>query len=334
MSSLFALWKRAPLWRFCLVTGTLALVLGVLFPAPRLRGYFPWLPMGFSVDSPGTMQNSGQTGSHLATTASSTEEKPQILYPDIDTTLEHYTILAGHQIPLPAGQWHPVLTASTNEHFPISFIALARASHHILTGLVIAETNLVPTPASLASTITQPCHDDRNTVIERHESAETAECILLEPALLNGLAVNDDNFINDSLARLRISGFIVPPFMIAASWRHLEIMPKEGVTPDQEPRAGFAIVDTLIPPLSTPVRQGQIRILAPLDSWQGGVRDRNPEVASFMKNMVDWLHNWLEILQQGYHHNLPDAPEINTLMQQKNLLDPMTRQTPRDEADQ
>lgn len=303
IKDLFLLFKRAALWRCSLILTCLLGLYILFFPPAKLKEIAPWLPeTSFnSTHSPHNMEAT-QDASTQALTARSqqnTHEPDHILsYPNMDTTFHHYASLAHHQIPLPAGDWHPILEAVTKDAFPIHYISLIRVENHNITGLIFAEATHQNEPLSLAQTMITPCHDDRNLIIERYETAQSAQCILLQPALLTGLDADSDDFVNDTIARLRLSSLVLPPFMIAASWRYMQL--------DAQNMSDMITIDTLLPP----VEPHQHHMLAPFEAWHSSAIEHFPKAKRFLYAYKSWLHLWHLTLEETYHHH-PSTPPKN-----------------------
>lgn len=289
----YQLFKRAPLWRLSLLLSFLSGLSLCFFPTIALKKIFPFLP-GAAFIAPLAAK---KPLLHPTQEAQNTQSAPltdQVIYPNLDHSFTHHITLGSYDIPLPKGQWHPILQVQTPNSFPILFLSLIRLENNHVTGMIFAQTTVKNAPLSLEENIQIPCHDDRNLILARSEKANHADCLLLQPALLNGLDLSDDNFINDTLARLRMSGIVPPPFMLAVSWRHMVI---------QSPIMGnFISVDTLLPPLDPHTHSPHL--LGSFEAWQN--HKLSPQATYFLKRLTSWLKNWYPILEASSLHHLPE----------------------------
>lgn len=201
MGTLRTLWQRAPWWRFFLLLGMLCLGLTIFYPTHWLKQRLPWLP--------------GQDHFTRMPVSSRQEEnhngQGQILLPDMQASFSDHIPLAGHLLPLPEGQWHPILQTSEDGPDAVTFIALARFDHSVVTGLITAQFSQQALPPILADNMLNPCHDDRNYLSSIRNAPGQVNCTFLANALMADDIVSLNPFIHTAISRIREAGLLLPP---------------------------------------------------------------------------------------------------------------------------
>lgn len=283
MSAFARLWKRAALWRICLVLGVGGTAMTIFFPTSSIKKYAPWLPG----KAPTPLSYQSDPSSHSDDTH---QTMGRLGFPDTNNVVTDHTSLAGYTLPLPAGQWHPVLTAQTVDDIPFSFIAFIRTDQGAVTGFITAQATQQPIPQALAENLLTPCHDDRNYISYNNETQKTIDCSFLANAVLGQDTVSLNPFIAEAISRVRQLGFPVPPLMITAGWRHLKATSSHQVN--------AIAVDTLVAPLSPDTHQ----MLAPFPTWTKENYKHDPEASRFIAESLKWLPKWQAILQAGVNN--------------------------------
>jgi hypothetical protein len=138
MSAAGRLWRRAPLWRLCLVSAIAATALAAMFPPPVPR----WAHRGAG---PGAGPDAGLG-------AGAQEAAPRYA-PDIATAPPDYGVIespppgpgrsgimpfSGRQVPLPAGTWQLLVLARGGGPLAMQVELLGRTDADRLTGLLFA----------------------------------------------------------------------------------------------------------------------------------------------------------------------------------------------------
>ncbi len=289
------LWRQAPLWRFCSIIGVGSLLLAAFFPTASLKQLVPWLPGTPPAIS--HTDNNTDAAAQGDNSPDATGNVPfRLQYPDLTASLQNTITLAGHIFPLPKGEWHPVLAAQITDSSPFSFLTLIRTDHGAITGMVIAQATQQAVPLLQVSSLTNACHDDRNYFNNAPPTSPTQDdCAALGLALLHGDILSSNPFINESIARLRATGFPVPPLLISAIWRHVES------TADGKAQAGS--MDVLIPPLDPTTHQ----MLAPTEAWRKDTLASHPIARNFISKARHWLPHWQTALRLGFNNRLDEA---------------------------
>lgn len=296
MSAFGQLWKRAPLWRTCLLLGTAGMAMAAFFPTPFLKKRFPWLPG--TATSLAVKPEAGPDAQN--------DLSVRVGYPDIRETVQGSLSLAGHTLALPAGEWHPVLNAQAGGPTgPYSFIALIRTSHGAITGLLTAKATQQPIPLGITESLMTPCHDDRNYASHSANTSQKLSCSFLASAALMQETVSLDPFITETVSRVRALGFPLPPLMILDSWRRLTISPPAeppsgGQTAKAQAPQPFmtqaVAVDLLLAPLAPRTNQ----LLAPPQDWLPDALPHHAAARDFVARVKRWTPQWEKRLEQGF----------------------------------
>ena len=192
MSAANRLWRRAPLWRLSLAAALTFTVLTALYPPPQLRR----ATAGWLTPTPTTPKN-------------------VVSAPPLDEPPEHGTTrLAGRLIPLPPGDWRPILAARFNPGPEVSEIVLARIEHGQLTGLLDAAGTTTPTKAvfGLAHDCLDPTDYAAHIVPPGTEAGR--ECWLVHAPI----QAHPHTIADAALDRLRQTGVDLGPPATTAAW--------------------------------------------------------------------------------------------------------------------
>lgn len=279
------LWRRAPLWSFSFLFAVLCLSLSVFYPTPWLKKRFPWLPG----------EDHFVSGTALPGQNSHEPDQGQLLLPDMQASYTDQVAIAGHILPLPKGEWHPVAQAQKEAPDSVNFIALVRIEHSLVTGLITAQFSGQSLPPILADNLLNPCHDDRNYLSSIRNSPGQVNCTFLATALMANDVVSLNPFIHAAITRIREAGLLLPPLMITVGWRHIAPLPGGQVT--------GATVDILL----APMEKGTTRLLAPIDHWDKEVLSKDRNAMNFINKAKDWLPLWGNLLTEGYNNTLPPS---------------------------
>ncbi len=301
-----ALWKQAPLWRLCFILGVGGVAMAAFFPTTGLKHKMPWLP--------GEAPHTGKTphaGSHDSDmdAQGGPDRGPagqmpiHLQYPSMSEIVKDHVTLGGHTMPLPRGEWHPILSAQISNDSPLSFLALVRTHQGAITGLIIAQATQQPISLDQAGNVTSICHDDRNFLNHSLPVSPAGEdCIGSGTVVIQGNDVSTNPLINQSIARLQALGVTpIPPLFLAIQWRHVAATP--------EGQAQVGLMDTLIPPLDQQTHQ----LLAPIPAWAKGTPTPYAEAKNFLNQMRSWALEWQKALQLGFDnqlqgHSIPRDP--------------------------
>lgn len=290
-----SLWKQAPLWRLSFMIGLGGLVMAAFFPTPWLKKQAPWLP-GMAPAATHAPHDSAHAdgGPGNADNAPSGPMPVHLQYPSMSEIVRDRVILGGHTIPLPKGEWHPILSAQISNESPLSFLALVRTHQGAITGLIIAQATQQPIALDRAGNVTGICHDDRNFLNHSLPVSPAGEdCIGSGTVVIQGNDVSTNPLINQSIARLQALGVTpIPPLFLAVQWRHV------ATTTDGQAQVG--LVDTLIPPLDQQTHQ----LLAPIPVWSRDALSPYPEARTFLTRMRSWALEWQKALQLGFGNQL------------------------------
>lgn len=301
-----SLWKQAPLWRLCFIVGIGSLVMAAFFPTPWLKKRAPWLPgtAPAAAHAPHDLSSgSTEEGQHEAENEPAGQLPVHLQYPSMSEIVRDHVVLGGHTMPLPRGEWHPILSAQISSASPLSFLALVRTHQGAVTGLIIAQATQQPIPLDRTGNMTGICHDDRNFLNHSLPVAPSGEdCIGSGTVVIQGSDVSTNPLINQSIARLQALGVTpIPPLFLAVQWRHI------AATTDGQAQVG--LMDTLIPPLDPQTHQ----LLAPMSVWAKDAPASSPEARNFLSQMRGWALDMQKALQRGFDnqpqgHPLPRDP--------------------------
>ena len=210
MSSFARLWRRAPVWRFCLVSAIAFTGLAVMFPPVRPS----WLP------------------DHTAPTAPRFVPQPeaappkygQLDLPPPGPGRSGVIPFSGHRLPLPAGSWQDLVLAQGSGAMAVQVELLTRTDDQTLTGLELAAA---PSPLSTADkgySNGSACYAP-NTIAHQNIPVPDAsplshECWTLSAVTMTGedAAIKKDEVLQRGLDRLRDVGVSVPAHMLLLSY--------------------------------------------------------------------------------------------------------------------
>lgn len=293
MSAFTRLWKRAPFWRTALLLGGVCTGLTAFFPTASLKHHAPWLP-GHALPSSAVDTNANSP-------PQPTSDTGKIGLPDPNIIQRGAIHIAGHTIPLPTGDWHPILTGQDGPRGELSEQFLARMDRGVITGIIVARATQIPIPASAVLGLDTPCHDDRNYYAHISEKAAPSglpveECTFTSNAVLDALATNAAPFEQAAFDRLRTLAYPVPPIMMNIGWFHVA-----PVANAQSVQAESII--TLIAPLDPQTNQ----IIAPPQAWPKENLSKFPQAKQFVSATNTWAKTWTNLLMMGFARNLTTA---------------------------
>ena len=210
MSALGRLWKRAPVWRLCLISGIAFTGLAAMFPPPIPR----WLPTHTVNVNPHFVSQPDAAPPDYSQT--------ELLPPGHDRS--GVIPFSGHRLPLPAGTWQNIVLAQDGGAASVQVVLLARVEDQRLTGLELAAA---PSPLSgsvAAPGALSPCYAP-NAVVHQNSQVEGAnplahECWGLSSSGMGSDAalVKDDTVLQHGLDRLQKMGVTMPGHMIVLNY--------------------------------------------------------------------------------------------------------------------
>lgn len=304
MTAFGRLWGRAPLWRTSVIVTLGALGMTAFYPTPALKKAMPWLPgsapgaarsnLGF-----GASQSDGQE----MQTGDASNLGDQVAAPD-PGIVEHGSIaIAGRILPLPAGDWHPILTSRSGAHGEISQQVLARTDRGVVSGVIVVRSTQQPVPADLAEQLETPCHDDRNYAAHILDKPDVSqECSYTGNAVLENQSVSSDPFITAAFNRMHTLGFPIPNLMINMGWYYAAAAGN-----------GMAHIET-VETLVAPIERGSRQLLAPQQYWSKASVHKNPEASQFIDALDRWMIGWSRVLRQGFDGTLDTATLVPPLI--------------------
>lgn len=317
MSAASRLWHRAPLWRFSLFCMIFFVAVTLVWPAAWLLRAVPQLArvttpiahfLGRDHSSPPPSENGGANpappspegsaaGGGEQSAAGQQPEGDHLMAsaPPIDTELHGVIPLAGRQLPLPAGIWHPVLTMQDGPHGEIISNVLVRSVKGVVTGVIVARGSTQSVPEAITDRLSALCHDDRN--YESRVIAEgngTLECLSTRPVVLDQKDVSAAPDINLAYRRLRLMGFELPPLLIEGYWARAVTAKDGGID--------FEAVSTAV----SPAPAGSRQLTTPLGDWSKPAIGSAPLAGRFVAAMNRWMEGWSGVLQQGFEGRISD----------------------------
>jgi len=218
MTVLGRLWRRAPAWRFCLVTAVACTGLAAMFP--------PSLPHMPSLHPAGTAPG-GKTAAaaqYRSQPAPVPDDHGLLHLPPPGPDRQGIIPYAGRQVPLPAGIWHELVIARAGGPEQQQVMLLDRIENSHLTGLVLL---ISPAPLSGAAGqvgLPPPCTDPGRLVGHitpalPGDSPLTHECWAITPADMRDMATHSSNeVLKRGLARLGEMHIAVPDQMLGVSF--------------------------------------------------------------------------------------------------------------------
>ena len=246
MSVIGRLWRRAPVWRACLVTAIAFTGLGVMFP-PAL----PHLP-------PLRWPGGGGSGKSAAIVA---HYRPQPLPAPLDHGILHVPPqdgpgrqgiihFAGRLVPLPAGAWQELVVARGGGAEMQQAALFDRVVDNHLTGLMLVAAPGVMSGATGSVGVPLPCADpDRLagaiTPQQPGQSPLAHECWAISPVDMQAAAAHSrDDLLQPGLARLGEMHVAVPDRMLATTF----LRSNDG---------GWQLATVLVPDRGGPIRKQQ-----------------------------------------------------------------------------
>ncbi|AHK71576.1 hypothetical protein AD931_12210 [Gluconobacter oxydans] len=305
MTAFGRLWRRAPLWRTSVIVTVGALGMAAFYPTPALKKAMPWLPGHLPGATPynagsGASQPDGQQGGQSGGAPGLGD---QIGVPDPGIAQHGSITIAGRTLPLPAGDWHPILTARSGAHGELSQQVLARTDRGVVSGVIVVRATQQPVPADLAEQLETPCHDDRDYAAHISDKAGVSqECSYTSNAVLENQSVSTDPFITAAFSRMRTLGFPIPSLMINVGWYYAAAAGK-----------GTAHIET-VETLVAPIEHGSRQLLAPPQYWNKASVHKNPDAAQFIDALDRWMIGWSRVLRQGFDGTLDTGTLVPPLI--------------------
>ncbi|EHH68972.1 hypothetical protein [Gluconobacter morbifer] len=295
MTAFGRLWRRAPLWRTSLCMTVGALGLAAFYPTPALKKAMPWLPGHLPGQHPSASGPQGPGGPGPNGPGGNAPDSPadQVGIPDPGITERGSLTIAGRILPLPAGDWHPILTARSGPKGELSQQVLARTDRGVVSGVIVARATQQPLSADFAEQLETPCHDDRDYashIVEKPGVSQ--ECSYTSNAVLANKTVSTDPFITAAFNRMRTLGFPIPTLMINVGWYHAAFQSKDSVN--------IETVETLV----APIEEGSRQLLAPPQYWNKTAIHSNPDAARFIGDLDRWMVRWSTVLRRGFDGTL------------------------------
>ncbi|WP_336944817.1 hypothetical protein [Asaia sp. HN010] len=314
MSAVSRLWRRAPVWRFFLYAGGFFLVLGLIFPTPFITRHTGWAhALTRYLPSFGSSPDKGEAESAAGSSTSPGQGSPdgqgndlsdpaRFITPDISAALTGAIPFGGHNLPLPAGVWHPVLSGQYGPNERMLLNVLVRTDRGIVTGVMIASTTNQDVPLDVVEDAYNHCHDDRNyhsAVLAERPDGET-ECTYVAPAFMGANNTTlGDTLLQLAFKRLTTLGFPMPSVFVNASWLY------------NRGAGARAKGTTSVMLLIAPTQPGTVVLRAPLPFWDKRMISQSRPALDFVRRVDIWFTDWAAVLHQGmvsdYTGAAPDA---------------------------
>jgi hypothetical protein len=230
MSAAGRLWRRAPAWRFCLVTALATTALAAMFP-PSVPHYTTAPPTTAAPFTPSAHFTPQPPAAPSQGTETQVQRNPQ----DRNGVVP----FAGRQVALPPGNWRDLVLAISTGAPPVQESLWFRAEGGRLTGLLHAVS---PTPASGApGSLSKPQICFASAAILKDVAPEPPtsnpmvhECWVLVDTQATSAAARDkiDPVLRRALTRITDLGNTVPDRMLTllyvrsneTGWLTLELM--------------------------------------------------------------------------------------------------------------
>lgn len=312
MTAFRRLWKRAPLWRTAFVVGLASAGLTAFFPTSTLKQLAPWLPgasplaPAASPDAvpPGDAASGNTPGPGTASVGDN-----QIGLPNPTLTVHGSITIAGHTMPLPLGDWHPILTGRDGPRGEVSQQFFARTSHGVVTGITFVEATQIPIPNDAIADPEAPCHDDRSSLVRlahipTSSGPPALECLSTEATTITQSFIANTPFGAQGLERLRTLAFPVPPLAVMVIWSHIIPVPGTSTVRFTAVLTALAPID----PLST-------QLIAPMESWDKNRIKSSPIANDFMTRTNRWALLWGALLRRAVEDQLK-AGDLSGLARQ------------------
>jgi len=296
MSAFPRLWKRAPLWRLCLYSTVFFSALAAFYPTPYLLRAMPFLSRAaFHTPTPPPQpQNGQQQGTDQnAPPAPDSPSPDRAALPALDQSVTNSVPFAGHALPLPAGVWHPALTAQTGPQGDVLTNMFIRTDRGIITGVVIAHAGTRPVHDDGVLNLQNSCHDDRNLLSRATDANGISECWFTTVAVFHNGSISPDPLVTKAFERLHVLGFPIAPMLVGTGWTHIAQQKDGGFN--------FETVDTLL----SPTQPGTTKLIAPMDYWDKLNLPASPPAQRFVNATNRWMESWATILHRGLTNPLP-----------------------------
>ncbi|GBQ21173.1 hypothetical protein AA0472_0365 [Acetobacter estunensis NRIC 0472] len=294
MSAFSRLWHRAPLWRLSFFGMIAFSGLTVLYPPHWLLKLYPPLnKLAHHVAAPPADETTGPPSGDTGKGAPTGGDSVQAAAPPIDATLTDILPFAGHQLPLPAGVWHPVLTDQAGPHGEINSNVLVRTDRGVVTGVIIARSTNASISATEADNIAAPCHDDRYT-FRRQLAAPpgSAQCVATDVVYVDHDEVSAASDVNWAFRRLKVLGFPMPFVLAQALWVHMVRATDGGIN--------FEAVSIAL----SPAEPGSAKLNTTPADWTPQGIGQSPFAGRFMNSVNNWILSWAPVLLAGHEGRL------------------------------
>lgn len=291
MSAVSRLWRRAPLWRLCVYGTVFFAGLAAFYPAGYLIRAIPSLGKlhpgalhgGTAPDAPKPGPGPGGNGGPLG------PGDGRISFLPLTQGLTRAVPFGGHVLPLPAGVWHPVLSAQTGPNGAMLTDVYVRTDRGVVSGMVVAMGTAQPIPDPNLLSVDSPCHDDRAYARGELPSGENVvSCWAIGATPVHDAPGTLNPVVAQAVDRLNALGYPIPPLFMTMRWMHLTTVPKKGV--------GLEQADVML----SPAAPGTIRLPVPIDQWDRGAIAGAPAAAHFVDRMRVWAQEWAPILERGH----------------------------------
>jgi hypothetical protein len=210
MSSFSRLWRRAPVWRFCLISAIAFTALAVMFPPVRPS----WLPDHVAAAPP----------RFVAQPEAVPPKYGQLAFPLPGPGRSGVIPFSGHRLPLPAGSWQDLVLAKWSGTNAVQVELLSRVENQRLTGLELAAA---PSPLNHSGdgfSSLAPCYASNTIAHESFPVLDTDplahECWTLSAVDMAAAdePLKKEEVLQRGLEILQETGVAVPPHMLMLSY--------------------------------------------------------------------------------------------------------------------
>lgn len=281
MSLIRRLWRRAPAWRFCLITAVGFTGLAAMFP-PAI----PHLPI---FHRPTAGPDKSADVAHYNATAPAPPAAPtdsgMIHMPPLDAGRSGIVPVAGRLLPLPAGVWHELALARVGGPEPTQLTVLDRIDGNHLVGLIVNVGPSPQIPSAGPVRLPAPCIDPARiaghlTIAGPGDSPLTHQCWSLLPIDMKQAASDKSGseLLQRGMARLGELNIAVPDHMLMLSFfssddtgwlmTSLYLPDHPGLLP-----AGLHRIQDWAQRFSVPLQKGFTRTLTQADLTPAIIRD-------------------------------------------------------------
>lgn len=310
MSAIKELWKRAPLWRICVIITFISGFLVFLFPSPLVKSHFASLSSisdNFWQLFPATQKPSNPDQKEHPPARS-------VEIPPMDAEFIGMVHFAGREIPLPFGKWHPLISyRDSTSRYEIITKLFVRYEKGIVTGLILAQSSPQEVPLSATRMMESECHNPFNFFNSGlPQDGHRVECWMTSPIRVAGNVLMTSNqalqdilgpqmhYTPAALQRLMIMSFMLPPVFVDAGWNYIEKGKSFG-------EVNFMSVHTLL----SPAIPGKNIVPGVPENWSRADMNDNPAVVSFIQATRSWLYNFIPLLYRGYRGVIGKIPPPN-----------------------